>query len=189
MWPWEHAAAGYLAYSVGKRLLGRDPPGEVATVGLAIGTQLPDLIDKPLSWGLGLVPTGYAIGHSVLVLIPVSLVLGVSAVRSGNRFLLPLLAGYWTHLVTDVLDPLRYGDPPLVRRVLWPVVESDPYDRDLGLDRGLHYVQEFVESLASTPLWAVIVLYGLLPLGTIALWVADGRPGVALLRGVLDPRQ
>lgn len=186
MWPWEHAAAGYLAYSVGKRLLGRGPPGEVATVGLAVGTQLPDLIDKPLSWGLGLFSTGYAVGHSVLVLLPVSLLLVAAAKRSGNRWLVPLLVGYWSHLVTDVLDPLRYGQPPLIGRVLWPVVESDPYDRDRGLGRGVHYLQEFLEGLASSPPLTVIVLYGLLPLGTVALWVADGRPGLDRFRRVLD---
>ena len=189
MWPWEHAAAGYLLYSVGKRLLGLDPPGEVATVSLAVGTLIPDLIDKPLSWGLAAFPSGYALGHSILVAIPIGVLIWVLGARTGSRVTLPFVLGYWSHLVADVLDPLRYGDPPLVRRVLWPIVERESYDQDLGLRRGLYYFQEFIETLAATPLVVVILLYGLLPLGTIALWVADGHPGTGLVRRLLDPNQ
>jgi len=189
MWPWEHLAAGYLLYSGGKRLLGLDPPGEFATLGLIIGTQIPDLTDKPLSWGLDVFPSGYALGHSILVAIPVGVLLLVLGSRMESRMPLPFVLGYWSHLVADVLDPLRHGNPPLIGRILWPVVESDPYEQDLGIGRGFHYLQEFGESLASTPLFALLVLYGLLPLGTIALWVADGRPGMGFVNRVRGPKQ
>ncbi|MFB6177136.1 MAG: metal-dependent hydrolase, partial [Halobaculum sp.] len=99
MWPWEHAAVGYLWYSLGRRAAGRDPPGDWPAVALALATQFPDLLDKSLSWGLGLFETGYALGHSIFLAIP----LGVTALLVGQWRGRPDIAvavtvGYWSHL-------------------------------------------------------------------------------------------
>ena len=49
MWPWEHLAFGYVLYSLGVRTLrGRTPRGPPVLV-LAVATQVPDLLDKPLA--------------------------------------------------------------------------------------------------------------------------------------------
>ncbi|MFC6964015.1 hypothetical protein ACFQL7_23110 [Halocatena marina] len=52
MWPWSHAAVGYLCYSIGTRLVGRRPTTG-PTVAVLFGALLPDLVDKPLSWVFG----------------------------------------------------------------------------------------------------------------------------------------
>ena len=48
MWPWEHLAIGYLAYSLLGRLAWRRPPTVGTAITVAFGTQFPDLVDKPL---------------------------------------------------------------------------------------------------------------------------------------------
>ena len=88
MWPWEHAAVGYLLLSLGSRASGRGPPSTPAVLALLFGTQLPDLVDKPLSWEFDLFPSGYAVGHSALVAVPVGLLvlaLGRRRPSSGLR--------------------------------------------------------------------------------------------------------
>lgn len=182
MWPWEHAALGYLLFSLGLRLSGRNPPTDAAAFVLLFATLLPDLVDKPLSWGLGVFPTGYALAHSVFLALPVGLLVVVWGVHAGrHRLGIAFSVGYWSHLAADVLDPLRYGEPPAPRRVLWPAVTGAPYEQDLGLGRGLAYLGDFLVSLGSLDPITLVVVYLLLPLGTVALWVSDGVPGLALI--------
>jgi hypothetical protein len=182
MWPWGHAAVGYLLYSVALRATGREPPTDRAAVAVLVATQLPDLVDKPLSWGLGLFPTGYALGHSAFVALPV----GVALLELGRRseridVATAFVVGYWSHLAGDVLDPLRRGEPPNPNRVLWPVVSGQPYEEDLGLGRGLIYLEAFVRSAASMDPLAIVVLYLLLPMAMAGAWVYDGAPGLPYL--------
>lgn len=182
MWPWEHAALGYLLYSLALRALGREPPSDAGVLLLLLGTQIPDLVDKPLSWGLEVFPTGYALGHSALVAVPVGLAVIAAGVRvERGRLGVPFVVGYWSHLAADVFDPLRYGSAPDPAPVLWPIVSGTPYDEDLGIGRGVTYLGEFFATLGTmdpvTLLWA----YLLLPLGTLAIWIYDGAPGPAAI--------
>lgn len=185
MWPWEHLAVGYLAYSLGLRALDREPPSDAGFVAVALASQLPDLVDKPLSWGLGWFPSGYALGHSLLVAVPV----GALALRSArahprSRWRVAAVVGYWSHLAADVLNPVRNGDWPAVERVLWPFVDIAPYDADYGLGRGLVYVQRFLRDLAATDAPTVLVLYVLVPAAALGVWLLDGAPGLGLLARV-----
>lgn len=182
MWPWEHAAAGYLLYSLALRVLGKEPPSDTGAWLLLFGTQLPDLIDKPLSWGLGVFPTGYALGHSVFFAVPVGAAVLAAAMRVDRRRLgIAFVVGYWSHLVTDVLDPLRNGDAPLPERVLWPVIPGTPYEQDLGIGRGATYLTDFLGALGAMDPATLVVAYLLLPVMTVALWIRDGSPGLAFV--------
>lgn len=178
MWPWEHAAVGYLCYSVAARSFdGRTPDGN-SVLALLVGTQLPDLVDKPLSWGLGWFPSGYAAGHSALVALP----LAATAVAIGYRTdrLRPAVAfvvGHLSHLAGDLLGPVRRGAAAPWNRVLWPVLERPPYATDLGLARGLAYLAGYVDALGSADLRSLVVVHLALTAGTAVLWVRDGAPG------------
>jgi hypothetical protein len=179
MWPWEHVAVGYLLYSLWLRTAGRGPPTGPAVGVLLLATLLPDVLDKTFSWGLGWFPTGYAVGHSVFLAVPAGLIAVVVAGRGRYRLWAEaFVLGYWSHLVTDVVNPLRYGNSILPGRILWPVVEQAPYDRDYGLQRGIVYLEALYEELAAMEPASVFVLYLLVPLATVGLWILDGAPGV-----------
>lgn len=186
MWPWEHAALGYVLFSFFVHVTEGRPPAGPSAILLGVATLVPDLVDKPLSWGLHLFPSGYAVAHSVLVAVPV----GVLAVVLGRRRQRPLaglavLVGYWSHLVGDVVSPLRAGEPLAVDRILWPLVVQDPYARRLGLDRGAYYVVEYLGSVSAGELTGGALLVFLGTLAAIALWVVDGAPGLDVLRRAL----
>lgn len=182
MWPWEHAAVGYLVYSIGLRALRSDPPSDREAILLLVITQLPDLVDKPFSWVFGVFSTGYALGHSVFVAVPIgAAVLIVSRLYGRVRLGVVIVVGYWTHLGGDVLNPLRSGGSVSPERVLWPVVSGTPYEEDLGASRGIRYVLEFVDSLARMDPLTLVGVYLLLPVATILIWIRDGTPGLGVL--------
>lgn len=182
MWPWEHATFGYLLLSVGRRVTGRDPPVTGSALTLLLGTQIPDLVDKPLSWGLHVFPSGYAIGHSVFVEIPLGvLLLYLGHRRDRYRLAVAFVLGDWSHLLADVFTPLRTGGPPDPGRILWPVVRSAAYGHELGLRRGLIYLARLWGHLLSLDAPTLVLLYLSIPALTLLLWIADGMPGLDLV--------
>lgn len=186
MWPWEHAAFGYLLYSGGVRAWWRATPGGQAVLVLLVATQLPDLVDKPLSWWLGWTPTGFSVAHSVLVAVPLVAAVAVVASRRGRPDLgLAFATGYGSHLVGDVLYPLVSGAAVDGDRVLWPVASQSPYEHDYGLvGRTLVYLADLGGTLGhGDPL--VVGLFVALPAVAVLLWIADGAPGLAAVRSTV----
>jgi hypothetical protein len=185
MWPWGHVAVGYLAYSLARRLLGRDPPSELATLVLVPASLLPDLVDKPLSWWLGLFPSGYAVGHSVLVAGPVGVAVILASARRGWGTLgVAFCVGYWSHLAGDVFSGVLLGEGPAYSAVLWPLVERAPYGEDLGLfGRSWHYLRAFADAATATDRPLAMLAAYLAPLAlAFVCWLADGRPGVGAIK-------
>ena len=187
MWPWEHAAAGYVVFSLAVHAAYSRSPTEGQALLLVAATQVPDLVDKPLAWGLGLFPSGYAIAHSAFVAIPVALLVAALVARRGRSLDgAAVIVGYWSHLVADVVDPLRSGGSVVVDRVLWPVANHEPYARDLGVERGLHYFVEFVTGFPPTGASGLALVFVGFPLLAFGLWLVDGAPGFGLVRRVAD---
>lgn len=176
MLPWGHAAVGYLIYSLAARLENRHPPDGWAVVALGFGTQFPDLVDKPLAWSFGILVAGRSLAHSVLTLTAVAVVLLYVARRRGHETVArAFLVGYATHLATDAVDPLWYGNYDALRYLLYPLVAVPTPERDYG-------IVEFFLNLKLTPLVSVgLVLAGL----ALGQWVRDGLPGLAELRGAV----
>ena len=139
MFPLGHAAFAYLSY-VGLAAATRRPlPVRWALVPLAVGSQLPDLLDKPLSF-YGVLASGRSLGHSVLV--AGAFVAGVWALArrldgAGRGWRRPLerapaafAVGYLSHLLGDSVGALaagRYGD---LAFLLWPVLPPVEYPGD-----------------------------------------------------------
>jgi len=174
MWPWGHAAVGYLLYRAGLRDRGGDPTGP-ATIALGIGTQFPDLIDKPLGWTFGLLPSGRSLAHSLLTAALVIAVVYALARRYGDGA--PAAAGafgvgYVSHSLADLPPGLLVGAAPLETAgfLVWPVVPAYVYAGE----------ESFAAHLPPEPTPYLAVQFGLFAVAT-ALWLRDGAPGLGTL--------
>ena len=178
MWPWGHLALGYLLYSPAVHLLRRRAPAPGPVLLLALGTQLPDLVDKPLAWVFHVAPSGYAVAHSAYVALPVGLaVVALARHRERGRLGVAFTLGWWSHLVGDVLLGLVLGNPYALDRVRWPLVTLPADGGRPLLDRVGYYLVNWVEILVATDaLWFTAVYVGALGVAW-ALWLVDGAPG------------
>ncbi|WP_115863631.1 metal-dependent hydrolase [Halorussus litoreus] len=178
MWPWEHLAVGYIGYSLVVRLLARRAPGDAAVVALALGTQFPDLVDKPLAWVLGILPSGYSLGHSLFVAAPLSALVitaawGLRRTEIGAAFAF----GYLSHLPGDVFYSLLVGSDAAYSVVLWPVVPAGDSGATVNLVAKVRelfgrYVAELASGEVGTYLAVELGLFA----SVVALWVLDGMP-------------
>lgn len=181
MWPWEHVAFGYLIYSLGSRLLTSQLPGRREAYAVAVAALLPDLIDKPLAWGLGVLPGGRSLAHSLLVTSPILVGLAVlGRVLGRARLTAAVVIGYLSHLAGDVIYPLVTDAELRVGFLFWPLISpGSSSGPPVGmLSRALELGGEFAAFLASPQgLWYLAIeLVVLLVIGL--LWVADGAPGL-----------
>ncbi len=178
MWPWEHLAVGYLLFSPSVRLSAARAPTGVEAVVLAVATQLPDLIDKPLAWWLGVLPSGLSLGHSVFFAVPAVAVGGALAARAGVPGVgLAFGVGYLSHLAGDVLFN-SLGGRLRVGFLLWPLVSRPSREGTALIARVAALWGDFGAFLA-TPVGRLYLLAeAAVLLLAAALWVADGLPGV-----------
>ncbi|NHN46663.1 metal-dependent hydrolase [Halostella sp. JP-L12] len=128
MWPPGHLAVGYLAYALSRQYREGRSPEPAATVALAVGTQLPDLVDKPLSWTLAVLPTGRTLAHSVVTAAAVTVIVGryaraVDRAELGNAFAI----GYGSHLLADLYAAVAAGDAETNLFLFWPIVSQEEY--------------------------------------------------------------
>ena len=133
MFPWTHAAFGYLLLlSVAVLLRRRLSRAELIAV--IVATQLPDLVDKPLAWWFGVLPSGRSLAHSLLVAVPLSLVvLAVAWYLTHPEVGFAFGVGYASHLVGDSYLALYYWRPEELTYLLWPLLPPYPYDDFVGL--------------------------------------------------------
>lgn len=183
MWPWEHLAVGYLLYSVYTRTVHRRRPDHDEVLVLAVGTQFPDLVDKPLAWAFGVLPSGLSLAHSLVCALAVCGLLFVVGRRHTGRPVGDAFGiGYLSHLLGDLLYPLATGGDIRPAFLLWPLVSRTPTDTRGLFGNLLYYTDQFVTFLG-TPRGH---LYLLLEVGLLALavgiWALDEFPGSYDLR-------
>jgi hypothetical protein len=183
MWPWEHLAVGYLAYSALVHLLARRRPRGDEAVAVAVATQFPDLIDKPLAWSLDVLPSGTSLAHSLAFALPASLVALLVAWRAGRaRVGAAFAVGYLLHLPGDVLYPALLGGSPKTAFLLWPFVPAPAGDVAGFLPHFEALLATFLSHLA-TPRGTLYLTGELVLLGSVfALYAYDGTPGLRWLR-------
>jgi hypothetical protein len=173
MWPWGHAALGYLLYVVYVWARTRRRPTGPGVVALLVGTQAPDLIDKPLAWYLHVLEYGRSLAHSVLtgglLLLTVVLLLR----WRGHRTVATAFAvGYLSHLVGDSYSFVLAGTWENLAFLVWPLLPIP----------GVEYELEGV--FAHLTRLDVSVVYSegvLLAAGMFVVWLAQGAPGVRTL--------
>lgn len=185
MWPWEHAVVGYLGYSVFCHLRysqSPDGPGTAVAVGAA---QVPDLVDKPLAWSLGVFESGHAVAHSVFVAVPIVLLVGHRLRAVGReRVAAAVGIGYLLHLPADLLYQYVVGGTVSPEMVLWPIVGFGTAEPTHGvLQEALRRIGGYWLALLagelSTYQQAQLVVAGLVGL----LWLVDGAPVLRELLG------
>lgn len=184
MWPWEHVAVAYLAYSLFARVVYRRPPRGDAALVVAFVALAPDLVDKPLAWGADVLPSGRSLAHSLVVALPA---IGLSARLAGRRLGIAVAVGYLSHLGTDVVYPVALGQPPAVHFLLWPIVEQPSTDTPGLLFRARHLFASYLDFLATTRGRLYVVFEGVLLGAAFVLWLVDGRPGPGTIRAWLSP--
>jgi len=183
MWPWEHAAVAYIGYSLAVRAIGRRPPSDVGAVALLVGSQVPDLVDKPLAWWLGLLPAGRSLAHSLPFTLPVVVtVLVATRALDRGRVGVAFAIGYLAHLPGDVIYPVLLGGSPSVGFLFYPLVDVPTSVEPSAVAKVSDLLASFGTFL-TTP-------RGLLYLGgeiallafAVGVWVWDGQPGLRAVR-------
>lgn len=166
---------GYLLYSVFVHLGFRRRPGGRAAVAVALGSQFPDLVDKPLAWTLAVLPNGRSLTHSLLVALVILTVLQIAfRSRGSGEIATAFGVGYLSHLFTDALYPALAGEYSKLLFLAWPAVPPVEYETEQSI--AAHLSELTLDSLVA----------GELALGGIVflLWLADGAPGLGVVAAI-----
>jgi len=128
MRPLEHflfAALPLTAYAVVRY---RRPPRGHTLLFVLGATQLPDLIDKPLAWTFGVLPSGRMFAHSLVISLPVLFLGCVLAARRGwGRPAAVFSLAYLSHIVGDFYSILWQGtEYYFFPNLFWPLLAANP---------------------------------------------------------------
>lgn len=179
MWPWAHLSVGYVCYSLLERVRAGAPPTQWNALVLAVATQMPDLIDKPLAWQFQVIASGVGVAHSLLVGVPSALLVGLALRWRGRPGAgAAVVVGHTTHVLGDLLFGGLFGRGPLLPAFLWPVY-STAEPESPGVAFRVWDLLLASKSLLGTPAGRVYFLLEVaFVLGTVGLWVLDGMPGL-----------
>jgi hypothetical protein len=170
MWPWAHAALGYLAYTLYLRGRFSERPVGLPVVALGFGTQLPDLIDKTLAWYVGVLPYGRSLAHSLLTGTVIMLaVVAVFRLRGAETSGTAFAIGYASHFFGDAFGHLVEQSWADLAFLVWPLLPiPNQGSETIGLLAHLRDIE-------GSPLF----IFGLVLTAIgLALWVRDGLPGL-----------
>jgi hypothetical protein len=93
-----------------------------------IATQLPDMIDKPLAWTFGVIPSGRMLAHSLVIVLPVLCLVCVLAVRRGVvRPAVLFSLSYLSHIAGDFYPFFWLGtEYYFFPNLFWPLLPANP---------------------------------------------------------------
>ena len=123
VFPHEHLLVALLPIVVYVGVRDRQLPTRGVVFVTVIGSQFPDLIDKPLAHQFGVLPSGRVFMHS----LPFAMPIAVCILMYGWQTNRPRVAGafvvaYMLHLLGDTYQVLRTGRIPA--DLLWPFVTA-----------------------------------------------------------------
>lgn len=181
MWPMGHLAVGYLLLAAERHRRVGATPGHAATLVVAAGTQLPDVVDKPLAWTVPLLPSGRSLAHSLLVAALVTALVWRYAARRGRPDLGAAFGvGYLSHLAADALGSVLAGEPGDLVFLGWPLL---PPLTDEGPRSIVTRFADLAATLAAGIVPPLLVLEAALVVAAVWLWARQGYPGLARPRG------
>jgi membrane-bound metal-dependent hydrolase YbcI (DUF457 family) len=128
MRPLEHFALAALpmtAYSLAR--YHRLPAGSTILL-LLVATQLPDVIDKPLAWSFGIIPSGRMLAHSLVITAPAFIFIYMLGQRTNRADLAAVFSlGYLSHLLGDFYLILFLGrEYYFFPNLFWPILPANP---------------------------------------------------------------
>jgi membrane-bound metal-dependent hydrolase YbcI (DUF457 family) len=121
MFPIEHfivAVVPVIAYIL---VRDRRPPAVRLLAVVFVGSQFPDLIDKPLAHQFGIIPSGRVFMHSLPVAVPFLAAVALYGWKTDrNRLSSAFAFAYLSHLLADNYRPLLAPIPTVSPDLLWP---------------------------------------------------------------------
>lgn len=167
MWPWGHAAVGYLTFIVLLAVRRRRGPTKLEIVAVLFGTQFPDLVDKTFAWIVPLLPSGRSLGHSLLTWATVLMVAAALRSRADRltndaTLLSGFAIGYLLAIVTDLPTAVLVGDFSQATFLFWPITPAPTYGTEPSL------VEQFQSIRFSGRFWVQAV--GMVILGGHLSW-------------------
>ena len=88
-----------------------------------LGSQFPDLVDKPLAHQFVVLPSGRVFMHSLPIALPVLLLIVLYGWRTERlRLSLAFAFAHLSHLVTDHTSALLSSTPHIPPELLWPLL-------------------------------------------------------------------
>ncbi|PSP92877.1 metal-dependent hydrolase [Halobacteriales archaeon QS_4_62_28] len=191
MWPWEHLAFGYLLYSGYVRLVHTKRVRSDAAIAAALGTQFPDIIDKPLAWHFDVLPGGVSMAHSLVFGAPLCILCILLARKYGAKAAGPAFTiGYLSHLLGDIIYPIAVnGFDSLPVFLLWPLIPG-AFSGSRGMVGNVAYYFEKFTVFLGTPRGQLYLMLELLLLSlAFVVWATDGFPGSRWILRRIRPRR
>jgi membrane-bound metal-dependent hydrolase YbcI (DUF457 family) len=125
--PIEHFIVALLPVLVGVLAVKRRLPSLQLIGVVFVGSQFPDLIDKPLALELGLIPTGRVFMHSLPTAIAVLLVVAWYGCRTKRTHLSSgFIFAHLSHILADNYRVLTGPEPAIPPDMLWPLTQATP---------------------------------------------------------------
>ncbi|MFC4360591.1 metal-dependent hydrolase [Halobium salinum] len=173
MWPFGHWGVGYLLYAAFSRSAYRRSSTGPEALLLTIGTQFPDLVDKPLAWSFGVIPSGRSLTHSLFAAaLLVALAILVTDRYGRREYGVAFGVGTVVHSLTDGVAAVVAREFADLSYLLWPVLATPEYETEKSFMA--HFAQFSLDG-------AVAVQLGLFFAGLV-VWYADGKPGLETVR-------
>ncbi|SEP30313.1 LexA-binding, inner membrane-associated putative hydrolase [Halogranum amylolyticum] len=149
----------------------------MAAILAGVGTQFPDLIDKPLAWSVAVLPTGRSLAHSLITAsLVITLARTVSRRYNRSGYAVAFGIGYLSHLAADGLHPVIKGDFASLTYLTWPLLPLPVSDTDKS------FLAHFL-AFEFRPF--TLLEFGLVALALIVWWY-DDIPGVRGLQHLLQ---
>lgn len=172
MWPPGHLAVGYLIPACWSHWHTSLPPTDRTLYLCLLASLLPDLVDKLLAWGVGVLPGGRTLTHSLLVLGPLAAIVAALARRCDQLELgLLVAASALSHPLLDAI-PALWDPASSARHLLWPLLAVETVERSPPSPAT---VQEVLLTRLATPWFALELLLFVIAVGW---WYHDDCPGI-----------
>lgn len=160
MWPSEHFVFAFLPFLVYTAVRYQRVPSGHSILLVVVGSQLPDLIDKPLAWTFAVIPSGRMLAHSIVISGPALVVGCLLALRVGwARYAVLFSFSYLSHLVGDFYSILFVGrEYYFFPNLFWPLLEANP---DQTPSFTAHIPEDPSSLLIPAAIFATVLCYAL----------------------------